>query len=105
MESSLTAISEVRQLKVWRADARLHGGEGEKKPPAAETAAEIKTAPQAQAELPAKGRVEFDPPSGRFVQSLLDAETQEILSRYPREGVLVFSRAISAYLRAQRESR
>jgi hypothetical protein len=45
--------------------------------------------------------VHLDENAGRFVQTLLDANSAETLRRYPSEAQLAYSRAIMAYLRAQ----
>lgn len=72
--------------------------------PAAE-AAERRTAEQAAAIknelLPDKLQVRLDEKAGRFVQTLTDAATEEMVRRYPSEAQLAYSRAVMAYLRAQ----
>jgi hypothetical protein len=50
---------------------------------------------------PDKLRVSLDPNAGRFVQTLTDVNTAEMLRRYPSEAQLAYSRAVMAYLRAQ----
>lgn len=50
---------------------------------------------------PDKLRVSLDPNAGRFVQTLTDANTAEMVRRYPSESQLAYSRAVMAYLRAQ----
>lgn len=45
-------------------------------------------------------RIEFDEEAGRFVQTLTDAETQEVLRRFPHESQLAFARAVRAYASA-----
>ena len=99
---SPSRVPEVQQLTVWKGDASLGGHKPDEKKPSAtaEPAAPIVHA--APADAPAKLRVEIDQESGRFVQTLLDPETQEVLAMYPTQGQLTFSRAISAYLRARR---
>jgi hypothetical protein len=49
---------------------------------------------------PEKLAVYFDGEAGRFVHSAIDADSEEILWRYPREAQLAYSRAVMAYLRA-----
>ncbi|MGD9981339.1 MAG: hypothetical protein AB7H66_17055 [Hyphomonadaceae bacterium] len=50
---------------------------------------------------PDKLRVSLDTNAGRFVQTLTDIDTAEMLRRYPSESQLAYSRAVMAYLRAQ----
>jgi hypothetical protein len=72
--------------------------------PAAE-AAERRAAEQAAALknglLPDKLQVRLDERAGRFVQTLTDANSDEMVRRYPSEAQLAYSRAVMAYLRAQ----
>ena len=42
-------------------------------------------------------RIELDEEAGRFVQTLTDPATNEILRRFPHESQLAFSSAIRAY--------
>ena len=44
--------------------------------------------------------VEIDAASGRFVQTLRDGETEEVLRQWPNEGQLAFARGVRAYLAA-----
>ncbi|MBL8551844.1 MAG: hypothetical protein JNJ73_17790 [Hyphomonadaceae bacterium] len=44
--------------------------------------------------------VEIDHASGRFVRTLRDGETDEVLRRWPNEGQLAFARGVRAYLAA-----
>ena len=46
-------------------------------------------------------RIELDEEAGRFVQTLTDATTNEILRRFPHESQLAFARATRAYTMAQ----
>jgi hypothetical protein len=72
--------------------------------PAAEAAERRMAEHQAmlQANLaPDKLRVSLDTNAGRFVQTLTDVNTAEMLRRYPSESQLAYSRAVMAYLRAQ----
>lgn len=46
-------------------------------------------------------RIELDEEAGRFVQTLTDPTTHEILRRFPHESQLAFARAVSAYAMAQ----
>lgn len=49
---------------------------------------------------PGKLLIRFDDESGRFVQTLTDAESRETIWRYPSETQLAYSRAVMAYVRA-----
>ncbi|MGQ0532338.1 MAG: hypothetical protein ACT4OF_06560 [Caulobacteraceae bacterium] len=72
--------------------------------PAAEAAARriAEHAAMLRAELaPDKVEVRLDPDAQRFVQTLTDADTAEMLRCYPSESQLAYSRAVMAYLRAQ----
>jgi hypothetical protein len=51
--------------------------------------------------LPDKVAVQLDPEAQRFVSTLTDNSTAEMLRRYPSESQLAYSRAVMAYLRAQ----
>lgn len=92
-------IQDVQLLAVWRADARSEErNQAETQPPAEQPALSLKLeAPQLTKVL-----VRIDEQSGRFIQTLLDRTTQEVLLQYPSEEQLEFSRAISAYVRANR---
>ncbi len=50
---------------------------------------------------PGKVQVQLDPDAQRFVTTLTDSSTSEMLRRYPSESQLAYSRAVMAYLRAQ----
>ena len=62
----------------------------------------LEGAPAVAPKQPHPGRltIEFDEASQRFVQTLLEGGSEEILRRYPNEGQLAFSRGVSAYVRA-----
>jgi uncharacterized FlaG/YvyC family protein len=45
-------------------------------------------------------RIELDAEAGRFVQTLTDPTTNEVLRRFPNESQLAFSRAARAYTKA-----
>ncbi|GAN00265.1 hypothetical protein U91I_03930 [alpha proteobacterium U9-1i] len=49
---------------------------------------------------PGKLLVRIDVEAGRFIQTLTDSSTMEMVWRYPSEGQLAFSRAIKAYMKA-----
>jgi len=51
--------------------------------------------------MPDKVAVSLDPEAQRFVSTLTDTSTSEMLRRYPSESQLAYSRAVMAYLRAQ----
>lgn len=46
-------------------------------------------------------QVRLDDSAQRFVQTLTDSSTGEMLRRYPSEAQLAYARAVMAYLRAQ----
>lgn len=46
-------------------------------------------------------RIELDQDAGRFVQTLTDPATNEVLRRFPHESQLAFARAVRAYERAR----
>lgn len=72
--------------------------------PAAEAAkrriADFEAAQRADLQ-PDKVLVQLDPDAQRFVATLTDSTTSEMLRRYPSETQLAYSRAVMAYLRAQ----
>lgn len=45
-------------------------------------------------------RIELDEEAGRFVQTLTDPVTKEVLRRFPNESQLAFARATRAYAQA-----
>ena len=51
--------------------------------------------------LPDKVAVALDQESQRFISTLTDTSTSEMLRKYPSESQLAYSRAVMAYLRAQ----
>ena len=72
--------------------------------PAAEAAArriaQYEAAQRAELQ-PDKVLVRLDEDAQRFVSTLTDSSTSEMLRRYPSESQLAYSRAVMAYLRAQ----
>lgn len=50
--------------------------------------------------MPDNVHVHLDAEAGRFVSTLTDTSTEEMLRRYPSESQLAYSRAVMAYLRA-----
>jgi uncharacterized FlaG/YvyC family protein len=62
--------------------------------------AEHKAALQAEVQ-PDNLRVSLDGSAQRFVQTITDSDTGEMLRRYPSESQLAYARAVMAYLRAQ----
>lgn len=51
--------------------------------------------------MPDRVAIALDPESQRFVATLTDTSTAEMLRKYPSESQLAYSRAVMAYLRAQ----
>jgi len=49
---------------------------------------------------PGKLLVRLDVEAGRFIQTLTDVSSMEMVWRYPSEGQLAFSRAVNAYAKA-----
>jgi hypothetical protein len=72
--------------------------------PAAEAAskrvAEFEAAQRADLQ-PDKVLVRLDADAQRFVATVTDSSTAEMLRRYPSEAQLAYARAVMAYLRAQ----
>jgi hypothetical protein len=66
----------------------------------APTNTETKQEPPPSLLLSSELVVEIDQASGRFVQTLLDSETDEVLRQWPNEGQLAFARGVRAYLAA-----
>ncbi len=93
-------VADVRLLQVWRADAANPDGPKTAGPEPLPESSELSL--KLEAPQLTKVLVRIDTMSGRFVQTLLDRSTQEVLLQYPNEGQLAFSRAISAYVRASR---
>ncbi|MES1156909.1 MAG: hypothetical protein ABUL73_03925 [Alphaproteobacteria bacterium] len=52
------------------------------------------------AEPAPKMLIKIDKDSGRFVNTLVDADGAEVIRQYPSEAQLAYSRAVTAYLRA-----
>jgi len=67
---------------------------------AARRAAEHNAALRAEAQ-PDNLQVRLDGSAQRFVQTLTDSDTGEMIRRYPSEAQLAYARAVMAYLRAQ----
>ena len=107
MDSSASSVQPVDAhfAPVWRVDvANSQPAEKQRAPSlvaqAAEARAEEQQAQTINNLLPGQMLVEIDRASGRFVHTLTDPQTNEVLLRYPSEGQLAFSRAVSAYIRA-----
>jgi len=49
--------------------------------------------------MPDEGEVRLDAEAQRFVHTLTDTSTAEMLRKYPSEAQLAYSRAVVAYLR------
>jgi len=47
--------------------------------------------------------IELDKEAGRFVLTLTDPGSSEVLRRFPQESQLAYARAVSAYLSARYE--
>jgi len=97
---------EARLSTVWRVELSTAGQIAEKretKGPAAQ-AADVQVAEtreQLRPNLvPGELLVQIDVEAGRFVQTLKDAATAEVVWRYPNEAQLAFSRGVNAYKRA-----
>ncbi len=98
--SPATATLSVQLLPVWRAELAPASDKDAQQRPTT-PASPVALAPETVEQLePSKLRVEIDTFSGRFVQTFLSPQTQEVLLKYPREGELEFSRAITAYVKA-----
>jgi hypothetical protein len=98
---------ETRLAPVWRVDFNASPPSPppdiKKTGPAAEAAE--KNISERMAEMksdlaPAELLIELDKAAGRFVNTLVDSGTQEVILRYPNETQLAYSRAVSAYQRA-----
>jgi len=61
--------------------------------------AEAKTEIAAAAPSP-KLLIEIDKASGRFINTLLDADGNKVIRQYPSDAQLAYSRAVTAYLKA-----
>ena len=75
--------------------------------PVAEAAAKLRAEQDTQRKnelVPATLKLHLDAEAGWFVQTLTDPLTHETVRRYPSEQQLAFSRAVTAYMRAQLES-
>lgn len=79
-----------------------------KAPPAPAAPSERASAEPPAAAAPAltstRLHVDFDRSAGRFVQTITDVTTDQVLRQYPSEGQLAYSRAVVAYMRALAES-
>lgn len=105
METIKAPQLSAQLLTVWRADAQTQAKADDHKSSVAKPQETEAVAPPSAALEPLpKRRIEIDAESGRFVHSLLDPTTLDVLLRYPNEEQLAFSRGIRAYLEAQRES-
>ena len=93
---------DVHLAPVWRVDfpASQPPTPPQQPSPAAKAAEALQAEQQAQSLnqlVPATLLVEIDRASGRFVHTLKDSATNEVLWRFPSEGQLAFSRAVKAY--------
>lgn len=104
MSVEKTAPFSVSLLQTW--PVRADGGAPEKTPEAPATEPPSRAHdPAAQALQKAQQsliaghlRIELDREAGRFVQTLTDPNTSEILRRFPYESQLAFARAVGAYM-------
>ena len=62
-----------------------------------DAAADAQRTKQEWALLAGHLRIELDQAAGRFVQTLTDPTTNEILRQFPHESALAFARAVRAY--------
>ncbi|KAF0172238.1 MAG: flagellar protein FlaG [Hyphomonadaceae bacterium] len=74
---------------------------GGEEPASTEEAAAAAVAQTQKSLIAGHLRIELDRDAGRFVQTLTDSETNEILRRFPNESQLAFARAIGAYMNAR----
>jgi hypothetical protein len=99
--TSPVPAADAQFTSVWRVDLT---GAKPAEPSAVEKAAKAQQAElQAQTVnqlLPGELLVEIDRASGRFVHTLKDGATHEVVWRYPSEAQLAFSRAVRAYAEA-----
>lgn len=96
----------VSLLQTWpvRADTG-GGGDAPVDFSVSETPAAAQMLQKAQASLIAGNlRIELDQEAGRFVQTLTDPTTHQVLMRFPYESQLAYSRAITAYMNAKADS-
>jgi len=104
----------VSLLQTWPVRVDRGGGEGPstdfvfrgdrpKEPPSSDAA--LKVVQDARnALIPGHLRIELDREAGRFVQTLTDPSTMEILRRFPHESQLAFARAVGAYMNAKSDN-
>lgn len=97
---------EAQLSSVWRVELSTAGQieeQSKKKGPAA-AAADAQVAERrdqlSRDLVPGELLVQIDVEAGRFVQTLRDAATNEVVWRYPNEAQLAFSRGVNAYKRA-----
>lgn len=73
--------------------------------------AKTKTAPKADSTIAAAQkpliagelRIELDHEAGRFVVTLTDPGSMEVIRRFPHESQLAYARAVSAYMNARNQ--
>jgi uncharacterized FlaG/YvyC family protein len=103
--TSPAAPLEARLAQVSRVETGASSPKPEIKESDVAAEAAEKKAAQHMAELksdlaPADLLIELDKAAGRFVNTLVDSDTHEVILRYPNETQLAFARAVNAYLRA-----
>lgn len=92
------AVLDARLSPVWRVQLALRDDASAQKP----APAPQKSEPPPPVQLIASEMlIQVDKASGRFVSTVIDPDTQEILRQYPSETQLAYSRAVRAYLAAQ----
>jgi uncharacterized FlaG/YvyC family protein len=95
---------DARLTSVMRVDAQLQKPEIEprsrRSAPLGETEVSEALAQNREHLAPGRLLVQIDVESGRFVNTLLDAATEEVIRKYPSEAQLAYSRAVKAYLNA-----
>lgn len=89
-------VLEARLSPVWRVQLRAPDTMQAREPGPAP-----KVEPPAPVQLVAGDvQILIDKASGRFINTLVDPDTQEVLRQYPSEAQLAYSRAVRAYLSA-----
>ena len=100
----------ARLSPVWRVDFQLAPAQSAKQEQTKTVASELQDQrEEAQQEQPSgytpnQLLVRVDVEASRFVQTLKDGATDEVVWSYPNEAQLEFSRAIGAYLKASSRS-
>ena len=103
--SATATMFDARLSPVWRVELVTHASAQNQPQSAANEnlSGQQQEAATIAALTPADLLIEIDRVSGRFINTLMDPHSKEVIRRYPSEGQLAFSRAVSAYMRALRE--